>query len=585
MFDYRILGPLEVCDGDRVVALGGARCRAVLAVLVVSANRPVSVGRLIDEVWGDPSPASAGNVVQGHVSDLRRALGRDAIETRGDAYVLHVERAGRDVDRFEQLASSGSELLRDGRPQEASASFAEALALWRGPALGDIAEGGLLVAEALRLDEMRLHAVERRIEAELECGHHAELVGELRALVAEHPLREPLRAHLAVALYRAGRPVEALDVLRDARRSLADELGLDPGPRLQELERAILQHDPALAARAGSRPVAAALPGLQRSIMVAQLGEGSLDALVGLAAPLAACSARELLITALVDDAGQLVEAARELNERRDALLREGVAARSASFTSADAGADIVRLAQQQDTDLLLVEASLALLADEHLVTILSEAPCDVGVLVGGPTDGPVLVAFSGAEHDWAAMELGAWLATARDGTLVLAGSSGDGRGRDSSRLLANASLAVQRTVGVAAEPLLVAPDPGALAAAATGMGLVVVGLYAAGNPRESARRAARWSSARPAPRCWCAVACGPAGSRRRGTRPASPGRSSRRGADAQRAQGGGVVRRHPGLAALGATLGASSPPRVSSTAAIRCTGWNEADPAAVPSS
>ena len=114
----------------------------MLAVLVVSANRPVSVGRLIDEVWGDPAPASAGNVVQGHVSDLRRALGRDAIETRGDAYVLHVEGAGRDVDRFEQLASSGSELLRDGRPQQASASFAEALALWRGPALGDIAEGG-----------------------------------------------------------------------------------------------------------------------------------------------------------------------------------------------------------------------------------------------------------------------------------------------------------------------------------------------------------------------------------------------------------------------------------------------------------
>ena len=204
MFDYRILGSLEVCDGDRVVALGGARCRAVLAVLVVSANRPVSVGRLIDEVWGDPAPPSAGNVVQGHVSDLRRALGREAIETRGDAYVLRVDRAGRDVDRFEQLASSGVELLRDGRPREASASFAEALALWRGPALADIAEGGLLVSEALRLDEMRLHAVERRIEAELECGHHAEVVGELRALVAEHPLREPLRAHLAVALYRVG---------------------------------------------------------------------------------------------------------------------------------------------------------------------------------------------------------------------------------------------------------------------------------------------------------------------------------------------------------------------------------------------
>jgi DNA-binding SARP family transcriptional activator len=475
--DYRILGSLEVCEGDRVVALGGARCRAVLAVLVISANRPVSVGRLIDEVWGEPAPPTAGNVVQGHISDLRRALGRDAIETRGDAYVLRVERGGRDVDRFEQLATHGAEALRDGRPQQAAAIFADALALWRGPALSEIAEGGLLVAEALRLDEMRLHALERRIEAELACGRDAELVGELRALVAEHPLREPLRAHLAVALYRAGRHVEALDILREARRALNDELGLDPGPRLQELERAILVHDPALVPPfAAPAPVALA-PGPQRSIMVAQLGRDALDALIELAAPLAARSERELLVTTLVDDATGLAEVSRELNERREALLRNGVVARSASFTSGNAAEDIVRLARQQDTDLLLVESPPALLGDAHLVSILAGAACDVAILIGRPADGPVLVAFSGAEHDWAAIELGAWLAAARDGTLVLAGSTGDGSGRDASRLLANASLAIQRTVGVAAEPLLVAPDPGSLAAAATGMGLVVVGL------------------------------------------------------------------------------------------------------------
>jgi len=131
VYDYRILGSLEVLDGDRVVAIGGARCRAVLAVLVISANRPVSVGRLIDEVWGDHSPPTAGNVVQGHVSDLRRALGRDAIETRGDAYVLHIARGGRDVDRFEELATAGAGALADDRPADASAAFAEALALWR----------------------------------------------------------------------------------------------------------------------------------------------------------------------------------------------------------------------------------------------------------------------------------------------------------------------------------------------------------------------------------------------------------------------------------------------------------------------
>ena len=136
-----------------------------------------------------------------------------------------------------------------------------------------------------------------------------------------------------------------------------------------------------------------------------------------------------------------------------------------------------MRLAQQQDTDLLLVESPPGLLGDPHLEAILADGACDVAVLVGRPADGPVLVAFSGAEHDWAAIELGAWLATARGATLVLAGSTGDGSGRDASRLLANASIAVQRTIGVAAEPLLVAPDPGALAAAASGMGLVVVGL------------------------------------------------------------------------------------------------------------
>ena len=332
------------------------------------------------------------------------------------------------------------------------------------------------MAEALRLDEMRLHALERRIEADLACARDAELVGELRSLVAEHPLREPLRAHLALALYRSGRHVEALDVLREARRSLADELGLDPGPRLQELERAILVHDPALAAPAG-RPSAVAPPLSQRSIMVAQLGDAPLDALIALAGPLAARSDRELLVTALVEDAGRLGAAARTLNERREELMRDGVTARAASFTSRNAGHDIVRLTQQQDTDLLLVESPPGLLEDPHLVAILAEAACDVAILIGRPTDGPVLVAFLGAEHDWAAIELGAWLATARGGTLVLAGSTGDGPGRDASRLLANASIAIQRTVGVAAEPLLVAPDPGALAAAALGMGVVVVGL------------------------------------------------------------------------------------------------------------
>ena len=326
MFDYRILGSLEVCEGDRVVAIGGARCRAVLAVLVICANRPVSVGRLIDEVWGEPAPASAGNVVQGHISDLRRALGREAIETRGDAYVLHIARGGRDVDRFEQLAAQGAEALAAGRAQDASCGVGEALALCRGPALAEIAEGGMLVAEALRLDEMRLHA---RSCASRPTSPAAAMQSSSASSVhssREHPLREPLRAHLALALYRAGRHVEALDVLRETRRSLADESASIPAPGCRSSSGrfcSTTQRSPRRPAIAAAAPIAVAP---QRSIMVAQLGDEGLDALIGLAAPLASRSDRELLVTALVDDAGRLGAAARGAQRAsRRALLRDGV--------------------------------------------------------------------------------------------------------------------------------------------------------------------------------------------------------------------------------------------------------------------
>ena len=212
--------------------LGGLRCRAVLAVLSVAANRFVSVGRVIDEVWGERPPATAANVIQGHISDLRRTLGRDAIETRDDAYRLVAPSGSRDLDQFERLTADGNEALRNGGADEAAASYRTALALWRGGALDDIAGE---VAESVRLEEMRTTALERRIEADLECGRHAELIGELQSLVAEHPHREPFRGDLALALYRSGRSVEALDVLREARRALDEQLGLEPGPALQQL--------------------------------------------------------------------------------------------------------------------------------------------------------------------------------------------------------------------------------------------------------------------------------------------------------------------------------------------------------------
>jgi DNA-binding SARP family transcriptional activator len=300
VLDYRILGPLEVVDGDRSIALGGIRARALLAVLAVSANRSVSSAILIDEVWGGRAPPTAANVVQGHVSDLRRQLGREAIETRDEGYRLVVSRAARDLDRFEQLAAAGSESLAADDPARAADAFGRALALWRGPALAEIAAEGTLVAEALRLDELRLGALERRIEADLGCGRHREVIAELQSLVALHPYREPLRESLALALYRAGRSVEALDVLREARRALADGLGLDPGPALHDLERLILRHDPALAAPDGQSRRGVSPPP-RRAIMAAALRGGAVSGLTELGAATAAISGRELIVTVLVD--------------------------------------------------------------------------------------------------------------------------------------------------------------------------------------------------------------------------------------------------------------------------------------------
>jgi DNA-binding SARP family transcriptional activator len=411
VLDYRILGPLEVADGERTVALGGVGARAVLAVLVVSANRSVSTGVLIDEVWSGRAPATAANVVQGHVSDLRRVLGRDAVETRDEGHRFVIPRGGRDLDRFEQLAAEGSEALAAGQAERAAEAFAAALALWRGPALAEVAAEGTLVAEALRLDELRLSALERRIEADLAAARHRDLVAELQSLVTEHPHREPLRASLALALYRSGRSVEALDVLREARRALAEQLGLDPGPALQELERAILRHDPELAAPEQSRRRGASAPA-ERAVMATSLGDGGIAAVTALAAAAAAASGRELIVTRLVERSDELAEAASGMNDLRDRLVGEGITARAAAFTSADPAADTARLLRNHDVDLLLLEAPPDLLADPRTQAILAAAPCDVGLLVGTPADGPVVVPFSGGRLQAApAAQLGAQVA------------------------------------------------------------------------------------------------------------------------------------------------------------------------------
>ncbi len=239
--EFRILGPVEVAIGDAVLPVGGPRQRALLALLLLSANRSVSRERLVEGLWGEAPPDTASNALQVAVHGLRKALGAERIERRGDGYVLRVHAGELDLERFEVLvAQAGTQ-----KPETASRRLAEALELWRGAALGDTAAPFASV-EAGRLEELRLAAVEARIEADLASGAHELLASELEALIAAHPYRERLRRQLMLTLYRVGRQAEALEVYQDTRRVLVEELGIDPSLELQQLEAAILRQDPSL---------------------------------------------------------------------------------------------------------------------------------------------------------------------------------------------------------------------------------------------------------------------------------------------------------------------------------------------------
>ena len=476
--EFRVLGPLEALVDGLPARLGGPRQRALLALLLVHANEVVPVARLVDEVWGEEPPVTAGNVLQTYVSQLRKVLGRDVIATRGRGYVAAVVDGALDLRVFERRASAGARALDDGRFGVAATEFRGALALWRGPALADLADEPCARTVAARLDELRLVALERAIDADLACGRDAELLAELEELVAQHPLHERFRAQQMVALYRCGRQADALEAFQRARGTLVAELGIEPGAALRDVQRAILEQDPALAP---TRPHSASAPigDDPRRVMTAGFGDASLPSLVALGARLAGESERELVIASPVTSAAELGDAVRRLGQVRDRLGAEGVTARTAAFTTVTPGHDFARLAAEQDVELLVVDAPDGLLEDARLLALLDHAPCDVAILVGPrpARPGPVLVPFSGSDHDWAAVELGAWLARGDGRVLQLAGASTGSEGRDASRLLANASLAVQRGLGIAAEPVIVEPSPPALLTVAGSAGVVVVGL------------------------------------------------------------------------------------------------------------
>ncbi len=262
MIRFSLLGPVEAHrDGVRV-PLGGPKQRAVLAVLLLNANRTVQVSQIVDGVWGERPPQRAVNTVQVYVSALRRALeprppGDPAdrlLTTRGTGYMLRADERSLDLLEFLAAAADGRRASSEGRHADAAARLRHALGLWRGRALADVADEPFAEAELAALEETRLATVEARAAADLAAGRDAELIAELRTLVAEHPLRERFRGLLAEALYRAGRQADALEVFRDARAVLAEELGVDPSPELQALERTILNQGELGRAHRDGRP-------------------------------------------------------------------------------------------------------------------------------------------------------------------------------------------------------------------------------------------------------------------------------------------------------------------------------------------
>lgn len=464
---FSILGTFELRAGDRQITIGAARVRALLAVLVLNAGEVVSADRLIDELWGQDPPASASHALQVYVSEARKALGtaRDVLQTAAPGYVLRLGRDAVDVQLFERRTDAARAALAAGDAAAAADHFDEAFALWRGEPLSDFAYEPFAQLAIQRLEELRLSAEEDRIAADLLLGRHREAMPRLHELVRLHPLRERLHEHLIVALYRSGRQAEALQAYQDAREVLVEQLGIDPSRSLQELEKRVLNQDPSLD-RPEGRPVEpASLATPDRSILVVAVGQAA-PGVVTLAERLAESPVRHALINAMLldpadgDAPAALHAATRSLAAWRSDMAERGITARATAFTSGDPADDVLRLASQQDVDLVLLESRAVV--DEaggvKMASILEDCAADVAIM--WPRDpgerGPVLVPFAGREHDWAALELAAWVATAFGVPLRLLGAEAEDTTRDASRLLSHAALAVQQLSTVWTEHVLV---------------------------------------------------------------------------------------------------------------------------------
>ena len=428
------------------IRLGGPRQRSVLAILLLDANRVVSIDRLAEELYGGAPPVSAVTQVHRQISELRMLLEPErsagsagsVVETRPPGYRVRVAPDALDLLIVERLADDAGSAREAGDAETAVRLYRQALAQWRGAPLADLAFEPFARPVIERLSDLRLTIAERCLGAELELGRGAELVAELEQLVLDNPLNERLRGQLMIALYRAGRQADALERFRTGRAALVEAFGLEPTPALKELERRVLQQDPSL--DAPGRPHVAAPQEAVRTVLLAAWDDAALDRLVAVGRCLAALGRHELLVTQLVAREELLATAVAATRARRDDLGRDGrddpgrrlrlpLRGRRHGASGADARGrrDGGRCRHGTSRGTARCPTRIALL--------LERSPCDVALLTGSAPatfEGGVSVLFGGGDHDWAAAELGAWLAAGAGGSAAVGRRAGHGarRGR-----------------------------------------------------------------------------------------------------------------------------------------------------------
>jgi DNA-binding SARP family transcriptional activator len=480
---FQVLGPLEVTSPSGPVRIGGAKKRQLLALLLMHAKEVVDADTLIDGLWGDSPPEGSGHALEAAVSRLRSLLDPGRIATQSLGYQIRVGQDELDLHRFDRLVREAHRARSSGDVARAVTLLREATELWRGRPLPELGGGAYERPELVRLEELRLSAIEALVDARVELGEGPELVAELESLVREHPFREHLQAQLMRVLYRSGRQADALRVFATVRRMLVDELAIEPGPELQALQIAILNQHEAL-----TQPPTRSAPADQqpRTILVAGQPTDDLGSVLRIATLLGRAGDVAAIAAVVADQATDLGAAVRAANGARAELAESAIVTRAAGFVSQAPGSDIVRVCQREDVTLVLIRGPRVEEGGRFGAfheAILGGSPADVGIVVEGrgssgwPAEAIVAVPFGGTDDDWAAVELAVAIATRNQARLTLVGFPTQAHDAASvSRLLADASLLVQRVAPLMAEPRLAAEPAQALDALGDA-NLVIAGL------------------------------------------------------------------------------------------------------------